>query len=290
MIKKFIDFLTFEKRSSAHTIKAYQTDLEQLRVYLAAHYETDQPEEAQSGMLRSWIVALMEQGINPTSINRKIASIRSFYAFLRKKKVILKDPSSILVTLKTRKKLPEFIEEKGIAQLFEEIENPEDFAGIRDQAVLELLYGTGIRLSELLSIRTSDINLYSHTLRVLGKRGKERIVPLTGPLSELLPKYLSMRAPSEPTDQLIITDSGKPAYPMYVQRLVKKHLRLVTTLGQKSPHTLRHSYATHLLNRGADLNAIKELLGHTNLAATQIYTHNTIEKLKKSHQDAHPKS
>ncbi|WP_025762620.1 tyrosine-type recombinase/integrase [Dyadobacter tibetensis] len=290
MIQKFIDFLRFEKRASPHTIKAYQTDLEQLEVFLLEQYESKQPERAESVMLRSWIVSLMEQGANPSSVNRKIASLRSFYSFLRRRKIIDKDPAQVLVTLKTRKHLPEFIEERAIEQLFDEEEFPDDFTGIRDLTALELLYGTGIRLSELLGIRLSDINLYAHTLRVLGKRGKERIVPLTGPLLKILPIYLEQRAPTEPTDRLIITDSGKPAYPMFIQRMVRKHLAVVTTLDQKSPHILRHSYASHLLNRGADLNAIKELLGHTNLAATQIYTHNTIEKLKKSHQEAHPKA
>jgi integrase/recombinase XerC len=241
-------------------------------------------------MLRSWVVSLMEEGLNPSSVNRKIASLRAYYGFLRRKNHITKDPTKILTALKTRKKLPAFVEEKAMEMLFEESAFTDDFAGIRDRVILELLYGSGIRLAELIGLGTKDLDLPSRTIRVFGKRAKERIVPVSVPLVVLLQKYLEQRAPAENIDTLIITDSGKEAYPVFIQRTVKKYLSAVTTLSQKSPHVLRHTYATHLLNRGADLNAIKELLGHANLAATQIYTHNSIEKLKKTHQQAHPKA
>ncbi|CAG5009786.1 Tyrosine recombinase XerC [Dyadobacter sp. CECT 9275] len=290
MIEQFLDFLRFEKRASGHTVKSYQTDLEQFRKYLLLQYESGQPELAQPVMLRSWIVALMEEGMNPISINRKIASLRSFYSFLRKRAIIPKDPSKILSSLKTSKKLPAFVEEKAMGVLFDEIGFSEDFQGLRDQTILELLYGTGIRLAELIGLELKDIDVFGRTIRVFGKRAKERIIPVSPLLCDLLVRYLAQRAPEEDTNCLIITDSGKAAYPVFIQRVVKKYLAAVTTLSQKSPHILRHTYATHLLNHGAELNAIKELLGHANLAATQIYTHNTIEKLKKTHQQAHPKA
>ena len=290
MIDKFLESLQFEKRSSAHTITSYKTDLEQFRKYLLFQYEISDPETASSPMLRSWIVSLMEEGLNPVSINRKIASLRSFYGFLRKKGIITTDPTKILSALKTRKKLPAYIEEKSMEVLFDTEMFPEDAEGFRDRVIMELLYGSGIRLSELVGLEVSDLDLTAKTIRVFGKRAKERMIPISSSLAMTLGKYLTERAPVEETNILILTDNGKPAYPVFIQRTVKKYLTAVTTLSQRSPHVLRHTYATHLLNRGADLNAIKELLGHANLAATQIYTHNSIEKLKKTHQQAHPKA
>ena len=290
MITTFLEFLKFEKRASAHTVKSYETDLDQFQKYLLFQYDLNNPEAAQSPMLRSWIVSLMEEGMNPSSINRKIATLRAFYGFLRRKKQIDKDPTKILTALKTRKKLPAFVEEKSMEMLFGDEMFTEDFSGIRDRLILDLLYGTGIRLAELIDLELRNIDLAGRTVRVFGKRSKERIVPISTSLVVLLKKYLELRAPEEDTHCLIITDSGKAAYPVFIQRIVKKYLAAVTTLSQKSPHVLRHTYATHLLNRGADLIAIKELLGHANLAATQIYTHNSIEKLKKTHQQAHPKA
>ncbi|KQS32655.1 tyrosine-type recombinase/integrase [Dyadobacter sp. Leaf189] len=290
MIDAFLQFLNFEKRASAHTVKSYQTDLDQFQKYLLLQYECSAPETAQPAMLRSWVVSLMEEGLNPTSVNRKIASLRSYYAFLRRKQLISKDPTKVLSALKTRKKLPAFVEEQSMEMLFQEDTFSADFSGMRDRVVIELLYGSGIRLAELLDLEVRHVDLHAYTLRVFGKRAKERIVPIGKSLAELLDTYLQQRKEVAAAHNLIVTDSGKAAYPVFIQRLVKKYLSAVTTLSQKSPHILRHTYATHLLNRGADLNAIKELLGHANLAATQIYTHNSIEKLKKTHQQAHPKA
>ncbi|MCF0043593.1 tyrosine-type recombinase/integrase [Dyadobacter fanqingshengii] len=290
MITLFIDFLKFEKRASVHTIKSYQTDLDQFQKYLLFQYELDKPQEAKAPMLRSWVVSLMEEGMNPSSINRKIASLRTFFGFLKRKNAISQDPTKILSALKTRKKLPAFVEEKSMEMLFQPDTFTEDFEGVRDRTIMELLYGSGIRLAELVSLEINDLNLPARTIRVFGKRSKERVVPISTSLANLLFQYLTLRAPEEDTNVLILTNSGKAVYPVFVQRTVGKYLSAVTTLSQKSPHVLRHTYATHLLNRGADLNAIKELLGHANLAATQIYTHNSIEKLKKTHQQAHPKA
>ncbi|HEV7348327.1 tyrosine-type recombinase/integrase [Telluribacter sp.] len=290
MIESFLDHLRYEKRASGHTLTAYGHDLDQFAKYLLFQYELSTPELATPPMLRSWVVSLVEEGLNPTSVNRKMATIRSYYKFLRRKNLILKDPTTNLNSLKTRKKLPAFVEEKAMDRLFDHVEFPEGFEGLRDRILLELLYGTGMRLSELIALEVEQVDTENRIVRVYGKRSKERLIPITTSLAQLLVDYMGQRAPAEATRQLLLTDTGKPAYPVFVQRVVKKYLSAVTTLPQKSPHVLRHTYATHLLNRGADLNAIKELLGHANLAATQIYTHNSIEKLKKTHQQAHPKA
>jgi integrase/recombinase XerC len=290
MIEAFFNFMQYEKRSSVQTIISYRTDLDQYCKYLLFQYECHAPENASSDMLRSWVVSLMEEGLSPSSVNRKIATLRSFYGYLRRKQIITTDPSKLLSSLKMRKKLPLFLEEKAMETLFDTALFADDFEGIRDQCILELFYGTGIRLSELIGLDVSDIDFSGRTIRVFGKNAKERLVPISQGLAQLLTHYLTMRAPIEDTPRLILTDSGKSSYPVFIQRKVKKYLAYITTLQKKSPHVLRHTYATHLLNRGADLNAIKELLGHANLAATQVYTHNSIEKLKKSHEQAHPKA
>ncbi len=289
-VELFLDHLRYEKRLSEHTLTAYASDLDQLVKYLLFQYECDTPETATAPMLRSWIVSLVEEGLNATSVNRKMATLRSFYGFLRRRQRIADNPARNLQSLKTKRKLPAFVEEKAMDLLFDEVAFAEDFSGLRDRMILELLYGTGMRLSELLTLKVKDIDALTRVVRVTGKRSKERLIPITNSLTKLLIQYVVERMPAENTDRLILTDKNKAAYPVFIQRIVKKYLSAVTTLSQKSPHVLRHTYATHLLNRGADLNAIKELLGHANLAATQIYTHNSIEKLKKSHQQAHPKA
>lgn len=290
MIETFLDHLRYEKRVSAHTLTAYSNDLDQLAKYLLFQYECAAPETANAPMLRSWVVSLVEEGLNPASVNRKMATLRSYYKFLRRRQLIAQDPARNLLSLKTKRKLPAFVEEKAMGMLFDEVAFTDDFSGLRDRVILELLYGTGMRLSELLELDVNDVDAEQRLVRVLGKRAKERLIPVTTYLAQLLTQYLAVRAPEENTASLILTDANKPAYPVFIQRTVKRYLSAVTTLAQKSPHVLRHTYATHLLNRGADLNAIKELLGHANLAATQIYTHNSIEKLKKTHQQAHPKA
>ena len=290
MIELFLDHLRYEKRVSAHTLTAYGNDLNQFAKYLLFQYECATPETANAPMLRSWVVSLVEEGLNAASVNRKMATLRSYYKFLRRRQLIAQDPARNLLSLKTKRKLPAFVEEKAMGMLFDEVEFTDDFAGLRDRVIMELLYGTGMRLSELLELGVNDVDAEQRLVRVFGKRAKERLIPVTTSLAQLLTQYLTVRAPEESTDCLILTDANKPAYPVFIQRTVKRYLSAVTTLPQKSPHVLRHTYATHLLNRGADLNAIKELLGHANLAATQIYTHNSIEKLKKTHQQAHPKA
>ena len=291
------DFLThirYEKRLSHHTLTAYANDLEQFSTFLKTECNLDQPERADFRHIRSWIVSLVEGGIDKSSVNRKIATLRAYYEFLLRRKVIALDPMVKIQALKASKKLPQYVEEKPMAMLLDDVEFSNTFEGVRDKLVLELLYGTGIRLSELTGLKTTDVNLYEKTIIVLGKRNKHRIIPLTHPLYELIQQYLRLKETEFGNEAdlvyLLVSDKGIAAYPMLIQRIVKRHLALVTTLEKKSPHVLRHSFATHLLNRGADLNAIKDLLGHTSLAATQIYTHTSLEQLKQTYDQAHPKA
>ncbi len=291
----FLAHIRYEKRLSHHTLTAYASDLAQFGDFLREEFQLEQPEQADYQLIRSWVVSLMEGGLDKTSVNRKIATLRSFYGFLMRQKVITTDPTLKIQALKVSKKLPTYVEEKPMETLLDDLDFPDDFTGVRDKLVLELLYGTGIRLSELTGLKTTDVNLYERTITVLGKRNKHRIVPLTASLLTLIQQYSDLKAKTFGTDgqdggQFIVSDKGVAAYPMLIQRIVKRYLTLVTTLEKKSPHVLRHTFATHLLNRGADLNAIKDLLGHSSLAATQIYTHNSIEQLKKTYDQAHPKA
>lgn len=293
MVSYFLQHIKYEKRLSHHTVTAYEGDLKQFSAFLLYQYEFKEPEKADFQMIRSWIVALVDEKIENRSINRKIATLRTFYNFLLRHKAITTDPMLKIKALKTDKTLPKYVEEKPMENLLDDMEFSDDFSGLRDKLVLELLYGTGMRLAELIGLKITDLNLYNNTLVVLGKRNKQRIIPVNKSLVEAIKKYLTLRTDiiDDTTNAyLIVTDSGTQAYPMFIQRLVKKYLSLVTSLEQRSPHVLRHTFATHLLNRGADLNAIKDLLGHTSLAATQVYTHNSIEKLKKVFKQAHPKA
>ncbi len=293
MVSYFLQHIKYEKRLSHHTVTAYEGDLKQFSAFLLFQYEFKEPEKADFQMIRSWIVAMVDEKIENRSINRKIATLRTFYNFLLRHKAITTDPMLKIKALKTDKTLPKYVEEKPMENLLDDIEFSDDFSGLRDKLVLELLYGTGMRLAELIGLKITDLNLYNNTLMVLGKRNKQRIIPVNKSLVEAIKKYLTLRTDiidDTTNTYLIVTDSGTQAYPMFIQRLVKKYLSLVTSLEQRSPHVLRHTFATHLLNRGADLNAIKDLLGHTSLAATQVYTHNSIEKLKKVFKQAHPKA
>jgi len=236
---------------------------------------------------------LSENGISERSINRKIATLKSYYKFLRKIEIIDQNPADRIKTLKTPKKLPSYIQEEPMLNLLDKIEFTDDFSGTRDRLVIELLYGTGIRLSELIGLSIHSINIHAKTLKVKGKGNKERIIPINSTLLERTIDYLAKKKDlnsGNATDSFIVTDNNNQAYPMFIFRIVKRYLSHVTTNDKKSPHTLRHTFATHLLNKGADLNALKELLGHTSLAATQVYTHNSIDKLKNIFEKAHPKA
>lgn len=290
----FLQHIRYEKRLSHHTLTAYANDLEQFTIFLKAECNVEPPERADFRHIRSWIVSLVEAGMDKSSVNRKIATLRNFYSFLLRRKRIDADPMTKIQALKTGKKLPQYVEEKPMEMLLNDIDFPDTFEGMRDKVVLEMLYGLGVRLSELTGLKITDINLYEKTVIVLGKRNKHRIIPLTQPLFELIQHYNQAKeqefsGQADPV-YFIVSDKGIAAYPVLIQRIVKRHLALVTTLEKKSPHVLRHSFATHLLNRGADLNAIKDLLGHSSLAATQIYTHTSMEQLKKTYDQAHPKA
>ncbi len=287
MIDFFLDHLTHEKRASSHTVIAYQQDLAQFSAYLATTYEVNALENATYFMIRSWIVSLVEQDLKNKSVNRKIATLRGFFSYLHKHGKIDANPMQKIKGLKTPQNLATYLEEKPMEKLLSDISFPADWTGVRDQLVVEMFYGTGIRLAELISLSVQDVDLSGRKISVTGKRNKQRIVPLTEPLSQLISRYLEEK-PFD-TQHFICTNTGEEAYPMFIQRLVKKYLGYVTSLQKRSPHVLRHTFATHLLNNGAELNAIKELLGHASLSATQIYTHNSIEKLRKIHEQAHPK-
>lgn len=290
MVDKFIQYISSEKRLSKHTSKAYLIDLQQFEHYILQDFTHLNLTEVSFQEIRSWIVQLSENGLNSRSINRKMATLKSFYHYLQKLKIIEIDPTTQLKSLKTKKKLPSFVKENEMNITLENQAYEADFKGIRDNLVMELLYGTGIRLSELINLNEADVDLYANQIKVTGKRNKQRIIPINKTLAQLLNKYLAAKHQHFACNELILNDLGKKAYPMFIQRITQKYLNLNTNLKKKSPHVLRHTFATHLLNEGADLNAIKDLLGHSSLAATQVYTHNSIKKLKDIHKLAHPKA
>jgi len=287
----FLKYLQYEKRYSPKTILAYKTDLRQFQEFLNAEFDSAPIEEANHSLVRSWVVSLVENQNDPVSVNRKIACLRSYYKFLLRQGLITKDPMSKIKILKTKKKLPHFVQEEEMARALDHVEIPNDFEGLRDHLVLELFYGTGMRLSELIGLTDLSINVRDKTLKVLGKRNKERIIPFTQSLAQLINDYRKVRNRDieRKNGNLLVTDGGQPLYPVLVNRIVKKYLGKAN-VEKKSPHVLRHTYATHLLNKGAEINAVKDLLGHASLAATQVYTHNSMEKLKKVFDQAHPKA
>ena len=293
MIEKFIQYIQYEKRYSIHTITAYKMDLEQFLKFITTEYEISEISEVTHHIVRNWIVSLMENSINPRSVNRKITTLKSYFKFLLKEGVIIINPMQKIVSPKTSKKLPVFVEKEKINLLFDKIEFGNDFIGLRNRLIIETFYMTGIRLSELINLKQMNIDFYNNNIKVLGKRNKERIIPFTNRYKESLEEYIKSKESLniKPTDDLLfVNEKGKKIYQKLVYRLVISYLSLVTTIEKKSPHVLRHTFATHLLNNGANLNAIKELLGHANLSATQIYTHNTIEKLTNIYKQAHPRA
>ncbi|PCJ81584.1 MAG: integrase [Flavobacteriales bacterium] len=289
--KKFFQYLQTEKRYSQHTLNSYQTDLEQFHQFLEQHFETEKISEVNHQMIRSWIVVLMEQNISNRSINRKLAALKTYYKFLLREGIVQNNPMQKVMPPKTSKRLPEFIEQNSMDILLDQFDFPEGFAGERDRLVLELLYATGMRLSELINIRNNDIDLHICQVKVLGKRNKERIIPFSNQLKSVIEQYNKEKNNKDFSSEfLLLTDRGEKMYEKFVYRVVNRYLSAVTTIDKKSPHILRHTFATHMLNNGADLNAIKELLGHANLAATQVYTHNSFEKLKTIYKQAHPRA
>lgn len=289
--KKFYDYLQFEKHYSEHTIKAYRTDLEQFISFNNSSSDEDLLKGLTRQNLRGWIVFLLDKGQTASSVHRKISSIRRFCHFLLQEGLIAVNPAQGLILPKRSRRSTPFVPEVQMEDLLERVEFGDDFDGIRDRFVIDLLYHTGIRLAELLKIRMQDLDQTGNLLKVTGKRNKERIIPFNDTLKETLSQYLKLRnGMVVKGDYLIVTKNGEAAYPKLIYRIVHSYLSVVSSISQKSPHTIRHTFATHLLNRGADLGAIKELLGHANLSATQIYTHNDINSLSKVYKRAHPRA
>lgn len=287
LVDFFIQHLKNLKRFSPNTIQAYETDLKQLEEFMLP----DGTKSASLQDLRTWISSLSESGVKNQSINRKISGVKKYYKFLHQNDIIDHNPATVLKSLKTPSRTSSFIKEKEIFELLDEVEYDDDYGGRRDKLLIELLYGTGIRLSELISLKIEDIDLVASRIKVLGKGSKYRVIPLYARLTNLIRVYLEEREGLVcEYKNLFLTDKLKPMYPMFVQRKVKNFIALVSSNEKNSPHVLRHTFATHLLNNGADLNAIKELLGHASLAATQVYTHNSIAQLKKIFDKAHPKA
>ena len=290
-IKSFLQYIRFEKRFSTNTVQAYETDLKQFFAYQKKLYELEDPTEFNHPMIRSWIVSMMEEGLTTRSINRKLTAIKTYYKFLLRQGIVKVNPMLKVLSPKTSKRLPVYIEQSKMDVLFDKVNFGEGFIAMRDRLILEIFYATGMRLSELIGLKESSIDLYQCNLKVLGKRNKERIIPFTDKLKEIIRSYLDARNQiAASSDSFFITDKGKTIYSKMVYRIVTSYIGNVTTLDKKSPHVLRHTFATHMLNNGADINSVKEILGHANLSATQVYTHNTIEKLKKVYKQAHPRA
>ena len=290
-IISFIDYIAKEKRYSPNTVKAYEKDLDLFTSYLINEFEVDDTEKVNQEMIRSWIVYMIDEGLSGKSVNRKISTLNSYYNYLIKVSVLNENPASHIVSVKTPQRLPVYFDEEQLNTLLNNPYKTQDFVKSRNLLIVDLLYSTGMRRSELISLTINSIDFANSTIKVLGKRNKQRIIPLSNKLVKRIISYIDMKEErfGNVVDYLIVTDKGAKAYPKFIYRVINKELSTLTG-SVKSPHVLRHSFATHMLNNGADLNAIKEILGHANLTATQIYTHNTIEQLKKVYRKAHPRA
>ncbi len=292
ILSPFLDFIKFEKRYSAHTYRAYADDLTAFFSFAQAQFEVGKAAQITPGMIRSWMASLTLQKVQSRSINRKISSLKSFFRYCLIQGQLTSNPTKTIQVLKTKKRLPSYVEQDQMETLLKETVFPDDFGGRGDHLILSLLYHTGIRVSELVGLKSNQIDYSRSQLKVLGKGNKERIIPLNGDLLERIKAYTQEKNDlfSEANfPNLLLTPRQKPPSARQVYDIVKKYLSLVTTADKKSPHVLRHSFATHLTGNGAELNAVKELLGHSSLAATQVYTHNNIERLRDIHKKAHPK-
>ncbi|WMX14779.1 MULTISPECIES: tyrosine-type recombinase/integrase [unclassified Aureispira] len=289
----FLNYLEYERRYSKHTITAYKRDLTQFITYLKDLYDLNEWAKLKSIHLRSWVVALMQQELSATSIHRKISSLKTYHKFLLTTQRISNQSFPQVLLPKKSERLPAFVEKSQLNKLQTKVVFPDGFSGLRDYLILEILYVTGMRRSEVINMKWSDVDFQNQHFRIEGKGNKVRLVPFGKPLKETLLNYEQLVQETFLENQetvVFLTDKGRPMYPKFVYNKVKHYLSLITTAQKRSPHVLRHSFATHLANNGADLNAIKELLGHANLAATQVYTHNSIEQLKKVYEQAHPKA
>jgi len=292
-LQRFIDYLKFQKRYSPHTIISYQNDLVSFFDFTELTYGQTTLQEIKPVFVRSWLAQLKEKGLESKSINRKISSLKSFFKYQLKEQALEVSPMATIISPKLNKRLPQFVEKEDIDTLFSYVEFPDNWQGRTERVLLQLFYNTGIRQAELVSLKESQVDGSKKVIKVLGKGNKERIIPVSEALEGILKKYMADKRiffEDYNEDVLLVNLKGKKLYPKYVYNVVNKYLSKITTISKKSPHVLRHTFATHLMNNGADLNAVKELLGHSSLAATQIYTHNSIEKLKDIHKKAHPKA
>ena len=291
LTQNYLDYLLLEKRYSSHTVKAYRTDLRIFESYLKEIYTTS-IDKANHIMIRSWLVEELNKGNSARTVNRKITTLKSFYKYLIKEHKIKQNPTLKIPSSKISKKLPQFVGLADMNKLLDKLKFEKNFSGYRDKLIIEVFYSTGIRLSELINIKLTDVDPQKSQIKVLGKRNKERLIPLTKELQKSIKGYMTFRMKEKVIDRsyLFITDSGKKLNPSMVYRKVNELLKGVTTLEKKSPHVLRHTFATHMLNNGADLNVIKELLGHASLSATEVYTHNSIDQLKEIFNNAHPRA
>ncbi len=290
----FRNYLHYEKRFSDHTIKAYLGDVAQCFDFIGSTFEIADPAAVTHGHIRSWMVHLLESGKTPRSVNRKLSSLRSYYRFMQREGIVKTNPFSKITGPKMGKRLPEVVEEKKLNFLLDEMDFPDGFPGIRDRLIIELLYLVGLRRSELISLTHSAVDSSRQIIKVHGKGGKQRNVPVSVAVIRSVKNYIDSCngefGDMDADQPLIVTDKGKQAYPKYIYNKVTKYLGMVTSSDKRSPHILRHSFATHLAEEGADINAIKELLGHSSLAATQVYTHTSIKRLKEAYDQAHPKA
>ena len=291
---QFMNYLKYEKRSSINTLVAYENDLTQFFNYAQKSFQIEQIEQIDVPIIRTWILALMEDKIGARSINRKLSALKTFFRYHVKMQHIEKNPMTQIISPKIAKRLPQFVEMRDMDTLFNAELFENSFEGWRDRTIVELFYATGMRLSELLNLTRNDIDLYENRVKVLGKRNKERLIPFGYTLRDIFTRYFALF--EEKYGQLnnniplFVTIKGRPLYPKAVYLIIRKYLDMVTTIDKRSPHVIRHTFATHLLNNGADINAVKEILGHSSLAATQVYTHNSIGKLKNIYKQAHPRA
>lgn len=292
-LQHFVDYLKFQKRYSQHTIISYQTDLVAFFDFIETNFGNTSLPDIKSTFVRTWLASLKDSGMEAKSINRKISALKSFFKYQLKEGVVEVSPMGTIISPKMNKRLPQFVEKADINTLFSYVEFPDSWQGKTDRLLLQLFYNTGIRQAELVSLKERQVDGFKSTIKVLGKGNKERVIPVSTELLSLLKEYTAeKRKVFEQYDAevLLVNEKGKKLYPKYVYNAVKKYLSKITTISKKSPHVLRHTFATHLMNNGANLDAVKELLGHASLASTQVYTHNTIEKLKNVYKKAHPKA
>lgn len=290
--ESFLNYIKAEKRYSSYTVKSYKNDLWQFFNFISTEQNISEITNVNYKHIRYWIVSLMNNKLTTKSINRKITTLKSFYKYLLRENIVNSNPMIKIISPKVNKSLPIFVEKKQVATLLDSNVFENDFLGVRNKLIIEIFYCTGIRLSELINLKTANIDLESQQIKVLGKRNKERIIPFSVSLRNSIRNYLNKieKLGMNFNEFFFITEKGNKIYEKLAYRVVNSYLNLVTTINQKSPHILRHTFATHMLNEGADLNAIKELLGHANLSATQVYTHNTFEKLKSIYNQAHPRA